>query len=209
MPGLILSSFVLGIAFCAPPGVVTAESVRRGLRGGFWAALNLQLGSLIGDAVWALVALGGAAFLVQNAAARLALGAGGALVLLALAWSAFRDARGGAATSGAARSSAMPQTAGGRGRGDFITGALLSLGNPFAIAFWLGVGGSAVSSRVADPQAVDYVVFFLSFMLGALAWAFFLAGLIARSQRAITPRFFRWVNIVCGLALMYFAINLV
>jgi chemosensory pili system protein ChpE len=189
---------MLGIAFCAPPGVVTAESVRRGLDRGFWAALFLQLGSLIGDATWAVIALAGVAFLVQNLWVRFGLGILGSLVLLWLAWGAFRDAWHGK----------LPQGTGRQSRGDFTTGALLSLGNPFAIAFWLGVGGTAVSSRVANPQMEHNAIFLLAFMLGALAWAFFLASLIAWGQKLVNAAFFRWVNLVCGVFLVYFAVQL-
>lgn len=54
MSTLILSAILLGLAFCAPPGAVTAEAIRRGVARGFGAALGIELGSLIGDAVWAI-----------------------------------------------------------------------------------------------------------------------------------------------------------
>ncbi len=56
MYSLFVSAVVLGIAFCAPPGVVTAESVRCGLRGGFRPVMLIQVGSLVGDATWATIA---------------------------------------------------------------------------------------------------------------------------------------------------------
>ncbi len=61
MPLLFVSAFGLGLAFCAPPGAVTAEALRRGLERGFWSVLLLELGSLVGDATWAALALFGAA----------------------------------------------------------------------------------------------------------------------------------------------------
>ena len=65
MVSLFVSAFGVGLAFCAPPGVITAEALRRGLSRGFWSALLLELGSLIGDAAWAALALTGAALLVE------------------------------------------------------------------------------------------------------------------------------------------------
>jgi chemosensory pili system protein ChpE len=117
MIALFLSSFALGIAFCAPPGAITAEALRRGLARGFRPALVIELGSLIGDATWALIALVGAAFLVQNRPARLLMGMMGTLFLLRLAWHALRDANQGAIPA------PKPATA----YGDFTTGAVLSL----------------------------------------------------------------------------------
>jgi len=198
MTTLFLSSLVLGIVFCAPPGIITAEAVRRGLARGFRPALWVELGSLIGDATWAIIALAGAAFVVQNTVARLALGIIGALFLLHLAWSAIWSAKQGAA----------PQSRNATGRGDFAAGAVLSLGNPFAVAFWLGVGSSTITTHVPNPQLIHFVIFFCAFMLGGLSWCFFLAGLITWGRRFVTPIFFRGVNFLCGLFLGYFGLQL-
>jgi len=85
----IIPGVLMGIAFAAPPGAVTAETFRRGARGGFPVALGVQLGSLVGDATYALLALAGLAALAQNPALQFMLGAFGALFLMYLAWSSF------------------------------------------------------------------------------------------------------------------------
>lgn len=198
MSTLILSSILLGIAFCAPPGAVTAEAIRRGVARGFKAALGIELGSLIGDAVWAIIALVGLAVIVQNDWARLLLGAVGVYFLLKLAWGAFSDAWQGE----------MPKAHAVDSRSDFITGAALSIGNPWAVAFWLGVGASTVTNAVAQPQTIHFVVFFVAFMAAATVYAFFMAALIAFGRRYTNAGFFRVINLACGLFLGYFGITL-
>ena len=198
MTALFLSSLALGIAFCAPPGIITAEAVRRGLAQGFRPALWVELGSLVGDATWAIIALTGVAFLVQNTTARLALGVIGAAFLLHLAWNAIWSAKQGSA----------PHSKNATSRSDFATGAILSLANPFTVAFWLGVGSSTITAHVPHPQLIHFVLFFCAFMLGSLAWCFFLAGLITWDRRFVTPTFFRGVNLLCGLFLGYFGLQL-
>jgi len=195
---LFLSSLALGIAFAAPPGIVTAETVRRGLARGFRPAFLVQLGSLIGDVAWAALALAGGAVLVQSVLARWLLSITGTLILLYLAGSALTEARAGA----------LPEPGRMAAQGDFAAGALLSLSNPYAVAFWLGVGSSAVFAGVSAPQPVHFAIFFLAFMSGALLWSLFLAGLVAWGYRFINAVFFRWVNLLCGLALGYFALLL-
>src|SRR5512142_357723 len=91
--GILGIGVLMGLAFAAPPGAVTAETFRRGVRGGFPLAFGVQLGSLIGDATYALLALAGLAAIAQNAALQMTLGAAGALFLLYLAWSSFTSAR--------------------------------------------------------------------------------------------------------------------
>ena len=78
--------------FLRAPGAVTAEALRRGLAGGFRPALLLELGSLVGDASWAAIALAGAAVLVQHRPMQFLLGAAGVYFLLRLAWGALRAA---------------------------------------------------------------------------------------------------------------------
>ena len=59
MLAIFLAAMLFGLAFCASPGAVFSETLRRGLTGGFRSALLVQLGSQIGEAVWALIGLTG------------------------------------------------------------------------------------------------------------------------------------------------------
>ena len=194
---LFLSAFGLGLAFFASPGAITAQLLRRGLQQGFLSALFLQLGALIGVTLWAVIAFVGVAVLAQNVFARVVLGIVGVLLLLLLTWQALRMAYYG--KIGEAKSSSV--------RGDFALGAALSLANPLPIAFWLGIGSTVIATggKVA-PQ--NFVVFLFGFLCSALLWCFFMASLIAWGRRFVTPRFFRLVNLFCGLALGFFALRL-
>jgi chemosensory pili system protein ChpE len=195
---LFISSFILAIAFCAPPGVVAAETIRRGIARGFWPALLVQTGSLIGDSIWAILALAGAAALIQNWIIRLVLSLFGIGFLVYLAVKAIKDAG----------LENIPGSVSGVDRGDLITGAVLSLSNPFAIAFWFSVSTSIFSTVSGIPQRSDYLIFFSAFYLGLILWCLFMAALVAWGRRFITPGFFRWVNLSCGIALGFFALQL-
>lgn len=196
---LFISSFFLAIAFCAPPGVITAETVRRGAARGFIPALFVQFGSLVGDTTWAIIALTGLAFVVQNNAAKIVLSLVGILLMLKLAWDAIKDARHG---------KDLQSTSSHSHRGDFTNGAFLSLGNPMNIIFWTGLGTTVFASISGQPQPTDFAIFFAGFLGGAILWCFFMAGLVAWGRKFVTRTFFRWVNLSCGLALGYFAIQL-
>jgi chemosensory pili system protein ChpE len=197
MFSLFISAFILGIAFCAPPGAVTAESLRSGLAGGFRPVLLVQIGSLVGDATWAALALAGAAVLVQNAVVRVGLGVLGVTFLFWLALASLRAAWAGGMPTSAASS-----------YGHFTRGALLSLTNPFAVAFWLGVGGATAAVGVASPEPRHFMIFFAGFMLGAVVWALSISSVIAWGRRFVHVMLFRWINLLSGLALGYFGLML-
>ena len=196
---LFISSFILAIAFCAPPGVITAETVRRGAARGFFPALFVQFGSLVGDTAWAIIALTGLAFIVQNNVAKIILSLIGIVLMLKLAWDALKDARHGK----------MPATTLSTStQGDFANGAVLSLGNPMNIVFWTGLGTTVFASISGQPEPVHFAVFFAGFLFGAIVWCFIMAGLVAWGRKFVTATFFRWVNLTCGLALGCFALQL-
>ena len=197
---LFISSFILAIAFCAPPGVITAETVRRGAARGFIPALSVQFGSLVGDTTWAVIALTGLVFVAQNNTAKIILSLIGIALMLKLAFDALKDARRGI--------HADANTPSAIARGDFATGAVLSLGNPMNIVFWTGLGTTAFASLSGMPAPVHFAVFFAGFLTGAISWCFIMAALVGFGRRFLTDRFFRGVSLLCGIALLYFAVQL-
>src|SRR4051794_28873356 len=198
IPHLIIPAVGLGIAYNAAPGAVNTEALRRGLARGFRPALLVQLGALIGDLLWAALALTGTAFLAQRQSVRLVLGIAGACFLLRLAWSALQEAwRGG-----------LPRAHGKTARGDFATGAVFSLANPFALAFWTGIGAGFAATDGAGPSAGRFALLFTGFVLGALVWCLCVPFVIAWGRRFIRPALFRWINALCGLALSSFGLML-
>ncbi|MFM2252318.1 MAG: hypothetical protein RJB68_655, partial [Pseudomonadota bacterium] len=62
---LFFTAFGLGLIFNAAPGAVFAETVRQGMQGGYRAAFAVQVGSLVGDASWAVLGLLAIGFALQ------------------------------------------------------------------------------------------------------------------------------------------------
>jgi chemosensory pili system protein ChpE len=196
MERLLFLGIGLGLVFCATPGAVNTASLRRGLARGFRPALLVQLGSLTGDLLWAVIALSGTAFLARNRAFALLLGIVGALFLLRQAASAFvAAAQGSQAHESEQRSGS-----------DFVVGTLFSLTNPFAIAFWLGLGASAAASAQGSTAAA--AVFFVGFFLGAVLWCTAFAALVSAGRRFVTRRLLRTIDALCGAALSVFGVRL-
>jgi len=228
---LVFMGLVMGVAFAAPPGAVTAETLRRGARGGFGIALGVQLGSLIGDATYALFALAGLAAFAQVPILRVILGAFGAVFLLYLAWSALTaplvsvpqdpppqsvgtvdrfDRRRLLRGTNPARTDSDSSHIGTR-RGAveaFLSGLAISLANPWAIAFWLSLGGALTAYGLANAGPQQTAVFFSSFMLGSALWALALSAAVGRLQTGFRrrPGLYRVVSMVCAVALGAFGL---
>jgi chemosensory pili system protein ChpE len=191
---LFASASALGLLFCSLPDAVNTEAVRRGIKGGFRPAFFFELGSCIGDLVWALLAVIGLEFIVTDPSFRVGLGLLGTLLLFLLAYHTLRDAL----------RLEMDRTAICREGSEFMTGALLSLTNLVDLAFWLGIGGSYIALLAPNPVLLDLVVFLLGYMSGSVIWCFLFSRIVAYGRRYLSQRLFRTVNFVCGALLVFF-----
>jgi chemosensory pili system protein ChpE len=202
MVEVFMLAFWIGLAFNAAPGAVFSESLRRGMRGGFRPAFAVQVGSLAGDAVWALLGLAGVGALFTVPALRVPLTAGGCLLLGWLGLIGLRDA------AFPRREVPARSRQDGSPRAAVTVGAGMSLGNPWNVVYWSGTAGAvgAVLDRHAD--LAGSAVFFIGFLLASLAWCFIAAGLIALLRKALPPLAVRVLEAGCGLSLLAFAVLL-
>jgi chemosensory pili system protein ChpE len=196
-------AFGLGLVFNAAPGAVFTESLRRGVRGGFRPAFGVQVGSLVGDATWAVLGLAGLGALFAVPVLRVPLTVAGCLLLAWLGWCGVRD--GLRPTPGPdVQGPDMPPVTPTR-RSALGTGVTMSLSNPLNVVYWSGAAG-AVSGALGDhATTTSLVVFFAGFMASSLLWCFVCAGAIALLRRVLPPLAVRIVDVACGLALLVFA----
>jgi chemosensory pili system protein ChpE len=175
----------LGLVFNAAPGAVFAESLRRGLAGGFRPAFAVQVGSLVGDAVWAMLGLAGVGALLPVLGTPLTV-AGCVL----LAWLGLRGLRDAARPPAAA----APKP----GRAGYV-GATMSLSNPLNLVYWSGMA-------TVVGAGTNLVVFFAGFMTASLAWCFLCAAGIAVLHRTLPVGAVRVADAICGATLLGLAV---
>lgn len=192
---LTFSAASLGVAYAAAPGAVNTEAIRRGVAHGPRSTFLIEAGSLIGDSLWALLALTGVALFGRHLAVQVVLGIAGGTFLLRMAWNALHDAW----------LDRQPAASSQRARGDFATGAFFGLANPVGLAFWSGLGSGVAAMGVSG---VGYAYFFAGFFVGASIWCLGLSLLLSLGRRWVRPGIFRLVNALCGLILGYFGVKL-
>jgi chemosensory pili system protein ChpE len=198
MAALFISAFLLGLLFNAAPGAVFAETVRQRIRGGFRPALAVQLGSLVGDALWGLVGLAGVGVLLQLDWLRWPIGIAGSAYLLWLARDSWIAA-------GREFSVNEPGMAGAQKA--MRAGVLLSITNPQNIAYWASLGSALGVVGIHEPQAADYAVFFTGFMVSSVIWAFVCAAVVNRLFRRAGARWAKTTYRLCATAFLALAIG--
>lgn len=193
---LFISAFALGLIFNAAPGAVFAATVREGVRGGFRSALHVQIGSLVGDATWAVLGLLGVGLLLRADALRLPVGIAGAMYLCWLAFDSWRAA---------SREFSLERVEDGSPRKALREGVLLSITNPQNVAYWAALGSALGSLGIHEPSAGDYGVFFAGFMASSVAWAFVCAALVDRLFRNASARWAKVTYKLCAIAFLVLA----
>jgi chemosensory pili system protein ChpE len=200
MTSVFVAAFLMGLVFNAAPGAVFAETVRRGLRGGFRPALDVQVGSLVGDASWAVLGLAGVGLLLQVEVVRLPLGLAGVMYLLWLARTAWKDAESEIAIT-------PEDGAGSRSGAAMRAGMTLSLTNPQNMAFWAAMGSAMGSLGVSEPTPAHYAMFFAGFMLASLVWAFVCAALVVKTLGRASGSWIRLTYRLCALGFIMLALS--
>ena len=195
---LFFSAMALGFLFNAAPGAIFTESLRRGLKGGFKSALYIQFGSLVGDLIWAVIGLGGAAILFEIDAIKMPMAIFGGVLLAWLAFNSFLDATKKIPPI----SLALKQD----DKTELMVGAALSLSNPINITYWAGMAGTIATLGVKEPTGQAFIVFLVGFMLSSIIWCFLCAGFIGFVRKAINQTGWVLINISCGIGLAYFSI---
>lgn len=199
MLSVFAAAFGLGLVFNAAPGPVFAGTLRHGVRGGFRPALAVQLGSLVGDALWAVLGLAGVGLLATLESLRLPIGIAGALYLLWLARDAWVASRLEFTLEGVDESESRDAA--------LKSGMLLSLTNPQNIGYWAALGSALGAVGVHEPRSADYAVFFAGFMLSSVVWAFVFAALVDWAFGRAGSRWARVTYRMCAILFLALALT--
>ena len=195
---LFISAMALGFLFNVAPGAIFTESLRRGIKGGFKSALYVQFGSLVGDLIWAVIGLGGAAVLFEIDVIKIPMAIFGGVLLAWLAFNSFVDAT--------KKIPSINLTLKQDDKTELMVGAALSLSNPINITYWAGMAGTIATLGVKEPTGQAFIVFLGGFMFSSIIWCFLCAGFIGFVRKAINQTGWVLINISCGIGLAYFSI---
>ncbi len=197
MTSILLSAFLLGLIFNAAPGAVFAETVKYSLRGGFKPALYVQLGSLLGDAIWAALGLLGIGLLFQLDFLKQPLLLCTSIYLLWLARDAWLSSN---------KEFKLTEDTTKTKKSALYSGATISLINPHNIAYWAALGSAMSTIGIVSPTTSDYAIFFTGFMLSSILWTFFCAAFVSYIFRNSKDRWTKYTYRLCALLFMLLAL---
>ena len=193
-----IQAFILGLLFNAAPGIVFTETIKRGVTGGFFPALYVQIGSLAGDAIWAILGLLGIGILLNIDIFKLPLSIIGIIYLIYLAYDSFVSSN--IKYEKILVSKSMKNNA-------LKSGVFLSITNPQNIAYWAALGSSFGALGIAEPQTSHYFIFFFGFISSSILWCFICALAVEKIFKYTNSIFKKYIFRICAIVFLYLAVG--
>ena len=187
---------LLGIAMAAAVGPVCIETVRRGLKHGFYYAFPVTLGASFADASYLLLVYFGLSDFLKDPVIAKVMWLLGASVLLTLACKSFKGFRDGTQFKEQIKK-----------RNSFLAGFTLAISSPITAIWWLGIFGGMVAQLPKEAALANGLVI----ILGSITWFFFLSALLHWGKRWVNESSLKYVSLAAGIGLsgfgLYFAYN--
>ena len=193
-----IQAFILGLLFNAAPGVVFTETIKRGINGGFFPALYVQIGSLAGDAIWAILGLLGIGLLLNIDILKYPLSIIGIIYLIYLAYDSFISSNvkyEKIVVSKSIKNNALK------------SGVFLSITNPQNIAYWAALGSSFGALGIAEPQTSHYFIFFFGFISSSILWCFVCALAVEKIFKYTNSVIKKYIFRICTIVFLYLAVG--
>ncbi|MDF1541696.1 MAG: LysE family transporter [Anaerosomatales bacterium] len=193
-------ALLVGLSGAMSPGPFLTVTISRTMqRGALSAALML-----VGHALLEAALLVGFAFGLQHVLQRptvtLVLAAAGGLVLLWMGGGLVKGASNGSiardllvAEAGALSSSRL---------GAVTQGVVVSLSNPWWTLWWATIGVKLAADGLAIGT-IGIAAFFIGHQLADLSWYGFVIAVVHKGQDLLTPRVYRVIMALLGVALLY------
>jgi len=192
---IIIEGVVLGLSVAAPIGPTNIEMIRRGLKHGFLSCILFASGVEIALIIYLTAIFTGLSFLTQLELFNIILSLFGVIVLFYLGYISIRDFF--------IRSTLNPGNM-EKGKNHFVSGIILTLGNPAVLLFWSGIIGANMAAK--ESNMTNALLISGGILIGVTVWFLFLSTIIFKGRDYITPRIFGCISGLAGVVLIGFGI---
>ena len=196
---LILKIIIVSASGAFAPGPLTASSTTLGARSGWKAGLRLALGHTIVEFPLVIAIAYGLGTIFQIPSVRFSLGLVGGLFLLFFGWTTVRDILHVKSTDF--------QNVKPKYNSAFFVGIVLTLFNPYFLAWWIGIGSTLMMEALTSISLFAVVVFYLAHVWLDYFWLILISTIGSASR--INLRLYKLILAVLSLMIFYFGINLI
>lgn len=201
---IFAASFVVALSGALTPGPLLALTISEAARRGFWAGPLLILGHAILELAVVVILVLGLSRFIESKLTLSIVGVAGGIVLMGMGFLAIRKGWQRASMPGASSVSTSHSTM------LVLSGVLGSVSNPYWFLWWATIGVTYLLWSL-ELGGVGVASFFTGHIFADFSWYALVAFVIATGKRAMSDTVFRWLLVVCGLAVValgiYFAVS--
>jgi threonine/homoserine/homoserine lactone efflux protein len=175
--------------------VTISESTRRGAKAG----PMLITGHVMLELLLLFALLFGLAPVFKHSLFFIVSAFAGGAIMLWMAWGMFKSLP---------TLSVSVNSTSSKGKNLFVSGALMSLANPYWIIWWatIGIGYIVYSQQFGS---VGILLFFLGHIAGDYIWYTAISTAVSKGKKLFTDKIYRILIAICGAFLVVFALYLV
>lgn len=193
---IILEGIILGLSITAPVGPTNIEVIRRGLKEGWKSAFAFCLGVMVALIIYLLLVVFGLSSLTESKVFNIIILIFGVIVLFYLAYLSIKDFF---------NKKELEISGKTNNKKHFIQGIVLTISNPAVLLLWTGIMGA---DFVANNSSLERGgILSIGILIGVLIFFITLTALIHGGRKFINKKNFRYVSLIAGLILLYFAIK--
>ena len=193
---IVLSGLLLGLSITAPLGPTNIEIIRRGLKESWKSSASFCLGVIVALIIYLLLVIFGLSFLTQSRLFNAVFLFFGVIVLFYLSYTAITDFF---------KKKEVDLSGKTDNRKNFVSGIILTISNPAVLLLWTGIMGANLASNSASLSKGLLLSF--GILIGVVIFFIFLISLIHWGRRFINQNNFKYISLVAGLILLYFAVK--
>jgi threonine/homoserine/homoserine lactone efflux protein len=196
---MILKIMSISASGAFAPGPLTASSTTLGAKGGWKVGLRLALGHTIVEFPLVILIAYGLGTIFQIPLIKFSLGLVGGLFLLFFGWLTLRDALH--------VNSNNFQVLKPKHNSAFFIGIVLTLFNPFFLAWWIGIGSTLMIEALTSISLFAVVIFYLAHVWLDYFWLILISTIGSASR--INLKLYRLILAALSLMIFYFGITMI
>lgn len=201
MISILLNGIQFGIVLAFLVGPVFFTILQTSIERGFSKGVLVTLGVSLSDTIYVTICYFGLAQVVANSGMKVYMAYAGGSILIAfglyhLLVKSRAEPRGATGTSVERKPFRY-----------ILKGFLINGMTPMVLIFWIGAT-SVATIDFGYAAAPEFVLFFASLLMTVLATDILKAYLAARLRRLVTPRTLMIMNVILGIALIFFGCRL-
>jgi len=197
---IAFSSFIIGLSGAMSPGPLLTVTIAESIKQGPWVGPLIIIGHALLELTLVIAIIFGLGSILTRSDVQVVLFGLGSILLAGMAYLTWRgskenlnDILNSPPTPTSSRLLRLP-----------LIGIYISLSNPFWTIWWATIGilylGVAIKYRWLGVAA-----FFIGHIISDFFWYTIVSFTVGKGRRFISPRWYRYVLIICSLVLLFFA----